>query len=76
MKTKYFLTFKGNAAVRALGRKLKDGDRFEITPEQARHFNNARAKALGIKIVKVSENNEKKKEEKTSWSKKSHSEET
>ena len=69
MKTKYFLTFKGNAAVRALGRKLKDGDRFEITPEQARHFSDPRAKALGIRIVKVSENNEKKKEVKT-WYKK------
>lgn len=85
MKPKYFLTFKGDVAVRALGRRLKEGDRIKITPEQARQFNNPRAKELGIRIVKVEgydkkkldtrivkakENDEKKKEVKKSWPKK------
>ena len=69
MKPKCFLTFRGDAAVRALGRRLKEGDRIKITPEQARQFKNSRAKALGIRIVEVDKKIKKKKEVKKSWPK-------
>lgn len=70
MKTQYFLTFRGDAAVRALGRRLKEGDRIKIKEEQARQFKNPRAKALGIRIVKVDKSVKKKKEVNKSWPKK------